>query len=544
MDTTDDAPGPPPDAMTLLDEAASRIVSGVPAEAFVAWFAAEATNVAPAFDAWLRANGDGTLDGGFARALWNRMPRPDERLHPRPLPAVGRNDPCPCGSGAKHKRCCLGAEPSVETLARLPLLLHVLDALPDVALDVLDFSGADPDALLETLDVWGDEGAGARVVRLVAPLFESGARLPRHAPELLEALFDHWPAGFRDTAFDALSERLAGHRDEDLASIAVLARVRAASAEEPSLARTLFEAGRRRFSARPEFEEAEIDLLNAEGRIEEATRLARTLGERLVAIDPALADHAEALLGRATWVDPELALERACRDDDVLDRLLLLLEETPPAPIAGSHAPIGAARELVLEPTPVLAALEGVWIARFGAGDASRTDTAPSSAAPVDGGPDDAPPGGKAVETTIDATLAPDAVPGENEDDALTRVVAFLDDEPLALSSFAVLDALARGAGGWSDEPWAEALQLRVFERGEALLYRHVSRELGFETPDGLPDWNAMVWDTAPRVSLSHPANRPALDLLGGLIACHRRDDPSPDGRAATLLAALAGLDR
>ena len=22
-------------------------------------------------------------------------------------PKVGRNDPCPCGSGRKHKRCCL-----------------------------------------------------------------------------------------------------------------------------------------------------------------------------------------------------------------------------------------------------------------------------------------------------------------------------------------------------------------------------------------------------------------------------------------------------
>lgn len=35
---------------------------------------------------------------------------PDELTNP-PLPAmstkVGRNDPCPCGSGKKHKRCCL-----------------------------------------------------------------------------------------------------------------------------------------------------------------------------------------------------------------------------------------------------------------------------------------------------------------------------------------------------------------------------------------------------------------------------------------------------
>jgi hypothetical protein len=34
--------------------------------------------------------------------------RPGERLGPvvRDQPKVGRNDPCPCGSGKKHKRCC------------------------------------------------------------------------------------------------------------------------------------------------------------------------------------------------------------------------------------------------------------------------------------------------------------------------------------------------------------------------------------------------------------------------------------------------------
>lgn len=25
----------------------------------------------------------------------------------RNAPKVGRNDPCPCGSGKKHKKCCL-----------------------------------------------------------------------------------------------------------------------------------------------------------------------------------------------------------------------------------------------------------------------------------------------------------------------------------------------------------------------------------------------------------------------------------------------------
>lgn len=28
----------------------------------------------------------------------------------RPAPKIGRNDPCPCGSGKKYKKCCLGKE--------------------------------------------------------------------------------------------------------------------------------------------------------------------------------------------------------------------------------------------------------------------------------------------------------------------------------------------------------------------------------------------------------------------------------------------------
>lgn len=40
--------------------------------------------------------------------LYNR----EMRLGPAPVrsagPKVGRNDPCPCGSGKKYKHCCLG----------------------------------------------------------------------------------------------------------------------------------------------------------------------------------------------------------------------------------------------------------------------------------------------------------------------------------------------------------------------------------------------------------------------------------------------------
>jgi uncharacterized protein YecA (UPF0149 family) len=28
----------------------------------------------------------------------------------RAEPKIGRNDPCPCGSGRKYKKCCLGKD--------------------------------------------------------------------------------------------------------------------------------------------------------------------------------------------------------------------------------------------------------------------------------------------------------------------------------------------------------------------------------------------------------------------------------------------------
>jgi uncharacterized protein YecA (UPF0149 family) len=30
--------------------------------------------------------------------------------HMRTSPKIGRNEPCPCGSGKKYKKCCLGED--------------------------------------------------------------------------------------------------------------------------------------------------------------------------------------------------------------------------------------------------------------------------------------------------------------------------------------------------------------------------------------------------------------------------------------------------
>lgn len=59
--------------------------------------------------------------------VWNNTPRPDlggrtptemlgaQRAAPPPAASAsraGRNDPCPCGSGRKYKKCCLREAPN------------------------------------------------------------------------------------------------------------------------------------------------------------------------------------------------------------------------------------------------------------------------------------------------------------------------------------------------------------------------------------------------------------------------------------------------
>lgn len=38
---------------------------------------------------------------------------------------IGRNSPCPCGSGKKHKQCCLGKTEVVEEKARIGMSIMV-----------------------------------------------------------------------------------------------------------------------------------------------------------------------------------------------------------------------------------------------------------------------------------------------------------------------------------------------------------------------------------------------------------------------------------
>jgi tetratricopeptide (TPR) repeat protein len=50
---------------------------------------------------------------------------------------TGRNDPCPCGSGKKYKRCCLDADRAANAAADDQAVDHELDRLSNSVLDLV-----------------------------------------------------------------------------------------------------------------------------------------------------------------------------------------------------------------------------------------------------------------------------------------------------------------------------------------------------------------------------------------------------------------------
>jgi hypothetical protein len=83
-------------------------------------------------------------DADRRRRLASNLPahRDEPNLRASAMAKIGRNDPCPCGSGKKHKRCCLAARaanPAPAGTATTVGMSHpVEDDLCDCCLDDLN----------------------------------------------------------------------------------------------------------------------------------------------------------------------------------------------------------------------------------------------------------------------------------------------------------------------------------------------------------------------------------------------------------------------
>ena len=66
------------------------------------------------------------------------MHRDHRILRPGTMAKIGRNDPCPCGSGKKHKRCCLTAQAANLAPANIAEPVVNDDDICDCCLDDLE----------------------------------------------------------------------------------------------------------------------------------------------------------------------------------------------------------------------------------------------------------------------------------------------------------------------------------------------------------------------------------------------------------------------
>ena len=132
----------------------------------------------------------------LARALWNETPLPSNGFRPAPVAEPTRNDPCPCGSGRKFKKCCgRGGAAGLGSASefRAPELLSVVLGRMDpaevgrrVVTGEVPIGGA-----FEAAIAFAEEGLPEAVCDLLEPVFAEAREVPAE-PALRSAfaLFD------------------------------------------------------------------------------------------------------------------------------------------------------------------------------------------------------------------------------------------------------------------------------------------------------------------------------------------------------------------
>ena len=127
----------------------------------------------PASDPRMRA-----LVAHVTWVIWNAAPLPSAGFRPRPARTPERNEPCPCGSGAKFKKCC-GAfsqdVPSIPADAVWETLAAEIEAGP--AERLLETAGLPPGALAPLARRLADLGRAPRALELLRKSLAGAGKL-------------------------------------------------------------------------------------------------------------------------------------------------------------------------------------------------------------------------------------------------------------------------------------------------------------------------------------------------------------------------------
>ncbi|HEX4960230.1 MAG TPA: SEC-C domain-containing protein [Thermoanaerobaculia bacterium] len=466
---------------SFFHEAVARILTDENSESFLTWVREEAANRMPRLFGQLPDEAARRSSASeFGRALWNSVPLPGNGYRPRPLSQPERNDPCPCGSGLKYKKCCAPWAAEVPSFDPEGIWRLVTDALPLDKTEELGRSGRVPRHLVGDLaTALLDDGDPERALALVQPMFEEADRAGR--------LDD------RDAA--ALNAFLEAHDDLDLQEEKGEAVERLAKVLKPALRAVLWENLVRAHAVEGELEEAwealekarqddpesaalgplEVSLLMSEGRTAEAGERARVFRERFRRQPEVLTEAGMEFLDKVAH-DPEAAQLEFSLGAPVRDgilRLQGLLDGLPPSATPYGISPIeqdpGAGR--LVPPDSIRQAEEG-WDQAF-FGELPEED--------ADAGDDEDDFEDEDLEADVDFEDEEDFEDDEEEDDELdpwreedaARWLTFLAEEPTALDSVDVLEDLAHSFSelGLDRYPFLDRPVLKhVLDRGVTLI--------------------------------------------------------------------------
>ncbi|HEX6904052.1 MAG TPA: SEC-C metal-binding domain-containing protein [Thermoanaerobaculia bacterium] len=459
------------------------------------------TEDAEAFFAWMRENGPAqapelfgelpddesrrSYAGIFGRSLWNAIPLPGNGFRPRPLPWPERNDPCPCGSGSKYKKCCAEWASEMPELDPEAVWRLTVDELSLEQTEALGASGRVPRSVVGDLaTALLDDGDADRALALVLPLFDRPEKLDERDAAALNTLLEAYDNLELEDEKQEAVERLSKVLRPVLRGVLWenLVRSHAVAGEMEEAWETL-EKARKDNPKSPALGPLEVSLLLAEGKMAEAGERARYWRDRLR--DSDLTEEGFKFLDRVA-ADPEKAQTEFALGDEVSVRLRKLeevLARTKPKVEYEVQDSTEEPGTLLLVPSPALVEIEEGWVEIF--------DPQPEMW----------------TAENLDRELEDwDSWDEENAEDWL----GFLLDHPDALDSLLVLDEVADALSELAEDlpSVADSLLQYVLDRGTAIL-------------DG-----ALAGRPEPRLERHPETNDSAVSLLTkGMFRAQRRGD-------------------
>lgn len=434
------------------------------------------------------------------RPIWNVTPLKSNHYQPKPLPKMGRNDRCYCGSGRKYKQCCQVFETQIPTLSTeeiWPILIEILSE--DELKEVISLKVMPITALIEIAEHAFDDGELEFCCQTLEMLLSDESIALKEAADpavnlLCNALDDLGEKQRKHERLAALSKS-----DDKWKSSSAYQRIASISldAGKPDKAWDSFKTAQRLTPNSPMLDLLELSLLIGEHKYQQAQQRAKTIKHKWIK-NQHDQDYPETFVFiERVILEPEKLLLDGYSEQDrqTLDRLQSWVLNAEQNPVALDYKletfkspaietdPFARETQCFLAPPTAVQRVEKIWLDVF-------LDEKPF--------------------------LTEIMVESKDYFQSTSEWLSFLEENPLAYNSMSILDDIVthlQAYEGLDFDP--------TFDNILNPIYQQVANILAIGGDEKLYDWSWME-------------NRPLLRILmNQLHACWRRGE----SRQATSLA-------